>query len=111
MYTAMNFKNDALNLIDQKKLPHNETWVECRKLKEVAHAIEDMTVRGAPAIATAAAYALVLDSREVDARTWGEYRDRFYKNCERLQATRPTAVNLFNALHTIKELAAGWSNE
>lgn len=108
MYTAMSFQNDTLKLIDQKRLPHSEVWVSCDNLEDVAQAIEDMTVRGAPAIATAAAYALVLDARSSTAATWKDYKDRFFDNCRRLQATRPTAVNLFNALNGIRQKADLW---
>ncbi|RZA19430.1 MAG: S-methyl-5-thioribose-1-phosphate isomerase, partial [Proteobacteria bacterium] len=49
MYTAMSFQDDHLALIDQKRLPHEEIWINCRTLEDVAQSIENMTVRGAPA--------------------------------------------------------------
>jgi methylthioribose-1-phosphate isomerase len=102
MFTAMTFKSDALHLIDQRQLPHQEVWLQARNLDQVAEAIENMTVRGAPAIATAAAYALVLDAKSADVVSWRAYRERFFQNCQRLHSTRPTAVNLANALQTVK---------
>ncbi len=103
MFTAMTFKNDSLHLIDQRHLPHREVWVQAQNLDQVAEAIENMTVRGAPAIATAAAYALVLDAKDAKASNWSEYQAQFAHNCQRLHATRPTAVNLANALREVQE--------
>ena len=111
MFTAMTFTGDSLRLIDQRRLPHEEIWVDARDLETVAQAIENMTVRGAPAIATAAAYALVLDAQNAQFRTWADYRSRFFQACQRLQATRPTAVNLFNALTSVRQRADAWSND
>ncbi|RYZ63458.1 MAG: S-methyl-5-thioribose-1-phosphate isomerase, partial [Proteobacteria bacterium] len=99
-----------LALIDQKRLPHEEIWINCRTLEDVAQSIENMTVRGAPAIATAAAYGLVLDAQQTNALNWKQYRDLFFDNCKRMQATRPTAVNLFNALHSVRKLADTWTD-
>lgn len=110
MYTAMSFQADHLKLIDQKRLPHEEIWIDCRTLEDVAQSIENMTVRGAPAIATAAAYGLYLDTFHTTAANWKLYRDRFFDNCKRMQATRPTAVNLFNALHSVRQLADSFSD-
>lgn len=109
MFTAMTFTGDSLKLIDQRRLPHDEVWLEARDLEAVAQAIENMTVRGAPAIATAAAFALVLDAHNAAYRSWADYRSRFFQACQRLQATRPTAVNLFNALTAMRQLADTWS--
>jgi hypothetical protein len=50
----------ALHLLDQTKLPARECWLRCCSVEDVARAIERLTVRGAPAIAAAAAYGLVL---------------------------------------------------
>jgi methylthioribose-1-phosphate isomerase len=83
------WSGDHLRLIDQRVLPHEERWVECRYALDVAEAIHGMAVRGAPAIGIAAAYGLALDAM---AR-------RDYDAAEQLLAeSRPTAVNLRWAL-------------
>lgn len=105
----MKFEDNVLRLIDQRYLPHKEVWVVAKSLNDVAEAIENMTVRGAPAIATAAAYALVLDVKESKEKNWKGYKEKFFKNCDRLYATRPTAVNLSNALIEIKNKSALFS--
>jgi methylthioribose-1-phosphate isomerase len=89
------WSGDALELLDQRLLPTREVWVTCRTHLEVAVAIRDMVVRGAPAIGCTAAYGVALGVRE------GAPMDQV---CATLAATRPTAVNLFWALDRMKRL-------
>jgi len=89
--------DDALVLLDQRVLPERETYVRCTTVAEVADAIRDMTVRGAPAIGISAAYGVVLGVAEAEAR--GADAGPVF---ERLQATRPTAVNLRWALERMR---------
>jgi methylthioribose-1-phosphate isomerase len=99
---------DAVVLIDQLALPHEERYVTCTTWREVAACISDMTVRGAPAIGVAAAGALALAAREA-CRVEPEARDRFEALLDEaaagLAATRPTAVNLTWA---IEQMRATW---
>ena len=70
----MVWAGDRLRLIDQRVLPHEERWIECRTAEGVARAIHEMAVRGAPAIGIAAAYGLVLagaDAKAYDAAERG----------------------------------------
>lgn len=86
----------ALRLLDQRVLPQAEQYLECRSAAEVARAIHDMVVRGAPAIAISAAYGLVL------AALGGT---ETYEQAEKLLAdSRPTAVNLRWALQRMRKL-------
>jgi methylthioribose-1-phosphate isomerase len=83
------WKGDVLSLLDQRVLPHEVVYLDCRDASEVALANHVMAVRGAPAIGIAAAYGLVLDAR----------RGADYASAEqRLAESRPTAVNLRWAL-------------
>ena len=84
-----------IRLLDQPALPAEERYVLCHEVEAVAQAIENMTVRGAPAIGIAAAYGVVL------AAVSGG-RDAVPAAMERLARTRPTAVNLFTALERMK---------
>ena len=77
--------HEALQLLDQRKLPGEVVYVECRTSSDVARAIRDMVVRGAPAIGVAAAFGLALAAKR------GEDISRA---AEELRRTRPTAVNL-----------------
>jgi methylthioribose-1-phosphate isomerase len=84
-------------LIDQRVLPETLATRRCRDHREVAEAIRDMTVRGAPAIGVAAAFALALGARQSAAL--GPHRRAIWDGmCSDLAATRPTAVNLFWAI-------------
>jgi methylthioribose-1-phosphate isomerase len=92
---------DAVVMIDQRKLPAEEVYVRCRDHREVAAAIKDMVIRGAPAIGVAAAFGIALgvNGLESSGRTLDE---EFGTVCDLLQATRPTAVNLFWAVERMR---------
>jgi methylthioribose-1-phosphate isomerase len=88
-------------MIDQRLLPHEERYVECNTPDEVAEAIRNMTIRGAPAIGISAAYGLaqaVIQGPENEARA----RGNFENVCRVMAGTRPTAVNLFWAIDKMK---------
>jgi methylthioribose-1-phosphate isomerase len=91
-------RNGNLVLLDQKCLPSEVRWVVCSDHSEVAKSIENMTVRGAPAIGIAAAYGMVLAAR-------GGGLESVRASAERLAATRPTAVNLFWAINRMLDIA------
>lgn len=93
----MEWAGDRLRMLDQRVLPLQETWLELRNANEVAAAIRDMAVRGAPAIGIAAAYGMALAARRGD--DLGEAK-------RVLAASRPTAVNLFWALDRLAALPA-----
>jgi methylthioribose-1-phosphate isomerase len=89
---------NALELLDQRKLPFVVEYLSCTTSDQVAAAIHDLAVRGAPAIGIAAAWGVVLASREVMAATPAEAADKLEPALQRLNAARPTAVNLAWAL-------------
>ena len=89
---------NALELLDQRKLPFVVEYLSCTTSDEVAAAIHDLAVRGAPAIGIAAAWGVVLAAREVMAATPAEAADKLEHALQRLNAARPTAVNLAWAL-------------
>jgi methylthioribose-1-phosphate isomerase len=86
----------GLELLDQTKLPREETWLHCRRPEDVAEAIYRLSVRGAPAIGVSTAYGLVVGLKSMDEG--GDLRQRFDQVSELLGGTRPTAVNLRWAL-------------
>ncbi len=89
---------NALELLDQRKLPFVVECLSCTTSDEVAAAIHDLAVRGAPAIGIAAAWGVVLAAREVMAATPAEAAEKLEPALQRLNAARPTAVNLAWAL-------------
>jgi methylthioribose-1-phosphate isomerase len=89
-------------MIDQRKLPQEETYVKCRSYECVAEAIEKMVIRGAPAIGVAAAFGLALGFQNL--KTAEKCDEAFSKIFLRLSETRPTARNLFWALERMKQV-------
>ncbi len=89
-------------MIDQRKLPTEEVYVRCRTAAEVARAIKSMVIRGAPAIGVAAAFGLAIGVRGSKATGTQKLAAEFFKTCELMAATRPTAVNLFWAIDRMK---------
>ncbi len=102
MVKTLEWINGAVRFIDQRKLPTEETYVDCRTYEEVAEAIRNMTVRGAPAIGVAAAMGIALGVCQCDAGHVSELRRQFEEVCETIGATRPTAVNLFWAIERMR---------
>ena len=90
----------VLHLLDQRRLPFEETWIECAEPHQVGDAIRKMVVRGAPAIGIAAAYAVVLGfARDQTGRAAAAL---FADLAAELLDTRPTAVNLRGALDRLR---------
>jgi methylthioribose-1-phosphate isomerase len=85
---ALRWKGDALEVLDQRLLPDQVRYLICRNATEVAAAIRDMAVRGAPAIGCAAAFGIALEPKE--------------SSYDVLAKSRPTAVNLFWALERMR---------
>ena len=87
-----------VQIIDQRYLPFEFKIENIKKVSDMAKAIKDMHLRGAPLIGIAAAYALVLSIKRIETNL----KKQFYNAYERLNKTRPTAVNLFFALNLMK---------
>ena len=99
--------NDAgIVMIDQRKLPGAEIYVTCKTPKDVAKAIKTMVIRGAPAIGVAAGMGLALGVKQSTATGTTKLAAEFYRLCEMMADTRPTAVNLFWAIDRMKRVFA-----
>ena len=99
---AIQFSNNQLTLLDQRLLPEQETYIHYTQASDVAQAITDMVVRGAPAIGITAAYGIVLAALAQSEESTLELEDAFHV----LAKSRPTAVNLFWALDKMKSTLA-----
>jgi methylthioribose-1-phosphate isomerase len=88
----------ALDVLDQRKLPFATEYLTCRSSDDVAEAIHSLAVRGAPAIGIAAAWGVVLAERAIQAGDVDEAAAKLEPALQRLNAARPTAVNLAWAL-------------
>jgi len=103
---TIEWKDDAIVMIDQRKLPAMEVYVSCKTAQEVAKAIRTMVIRGAPAIGVAAAMGIALGMRRSKATGTKQFTTEFQKLCDLMAATRPTAVNLFWAIERMKKAFA-----
>ena len=104
MVETIQWTAEGVVMIDQTRLPHAEEYVTCRSYHEVAKAIRDMIIRGAPAIGVAAGMGVAIGvlhaaPDDLDAQ--------FAEICDTLAATRPTAVNLFWGIDRMKRVYAG----
>ena len=98
--------NDRLILVDQTVLPEREIERGYQRWQDVGAAIRALVVRGAPAIGVAAAMGIAIGMRKSTATGTQKFAAEFYKTCELMAATRPTAVNLFWAIERMKQAFA-----
>ena len=106
MLPTIEWQDDVIVMVDQRKLPGQEIYVRCRTAPEVAKAIRTMVIRGAPAIGVAAALGIALGMRRSTAKGTRQFAVEFQKICDLMAATRPTAVNLFWAIDRMKQAFA-----
>lgn len=106
-FKTIEWKGDRVLMIDQRKLPIEETYIECSDYKQVADAIRTMVIRGAPAIGVAAAMGVALGALGIDARTHEKFSEKMEGVFRTLIATRPTAVNLRWALDRMRGVLSG----
>ncbi len=100
---TLRWEDDAVRILDQRRLPVEELYLALRDVEGIARAIEDLAVRGAPAIGCAAALGVAraaVDAPEADAKTLAAALEPAFA---RLARTRPTAVNLFWALRRMRQ--------
>jgi uncharacterized protein YggU (UPF0235/DUF167 family) len=104
-FSPVSWQRDRLVLLDQRRLPGEEVYLECRAWPEVADAIRTLAVRGAPAIGVAAAFGIALAGLASSARDADALLADIETAIAGLAATRPTAVNLFWALERMRRRA------
>ncbi len=100
MIKTIEWKDGRVHMIDQRLLPGEEVYRVYSDYEEVARAIEEMVIRGAPAIGVAAAMGIALGMQNVQS----DPDQNFAKICDRMAKTRPTAMNLFWATDRMKRL-------
>ena len=98
----LTWQADRLHLLDQRWLPHQQQIVVLATAAEVAQAIKDMVVRGAPAIGIAAAYGVVLAAQTAYAQAPHHWQTIITADLQKLAQARPTAVNLVWALQRMQ---------
>lgn len=100
-YRTLEWRDNSLILLDQRVLPHQVRYLTLTRVEEVAEAIQNMTVRGAPAIGATAAYGMALAALQSRASSPQELRHNLEQAADLLKASRPTAVNLAWAVDRI----------
>lgn len=105
MISTIEWKDGTVRLLDQQALPEKLEILVCRNYREVAQAIRELRIRGAPAIGIAAAMGVALGAQSISTAHLGTFLQALEGICQELAATRPTAINLFWALERMKRVA------
>ncbi|MCA1591891.1 MAG: S-methyl-5-thioribose-1-phosphate isomerase [Acidobacteria bacterium] len=100
---TVEWTDEGVRMIDQRLLPTEEKYLMLRSCEEVADAIKQMVVRGAPAIGVSAAMGLALGTKQAVGTTVADLEDDFSYFCDLMSRTRPTAVNLFWAIERMRD--------
>jgi methylthioribose-1-phosphate isomerase len=103
MVPTVQWHEGAVRLLDQSRLPETVAFLDCRDVESVAAAIRELKVRGAPAIGVTAAMGVALGAQVISASEYEPFAKELLAICQRLAATRPTAVNLFWAIERMKQ--------
>ncbi len=114
MLPTIEWQDDCVRMIDQRRLPARVSWYTCRGYRDVIRGIREMVIRGAPAIGVAAAMGLALGARTIRTARYETFRSRFLRMAEEMAAARPTAVNLrwaVDRMRSVVEAGAGGSVE
>lgn len=101
---TLEWKENALILIDQSKLPTIIEYVSITTSQGIFDSIKDMIVRGAPAIGVSAAYGVVISANEIDCKDFELFKEILKKQCAYLKTARPTAVNLSWAVGEMEQV-------
>ena len=104
MIKTLEWTDEGVVMVDQRLLPAEETYPVFKTYEEVAWAIKEMVVRGAPAIGVAAAMGVALGVRDSKTEDAGELDGEIERICDVIGSTRPTAVNLFWAIDRMRGL-------
>jgi methylthioribose-1-phosphate isomerase len=103
-FKTIEWKKDRVRLLDQRKLPNEVRYLDCRDSSAVADAIRTMAIRGAPAIGVAAAMGIALAAKKITSGRPEVFRQKIERVCQEMRQTRPTAVNLFWAVDRMKKV-------
>ena len=104
---AIEWLDGRLRILDQSKLPGEQIFADLDNYQNVVLAIKGMRVRGAPAIGVAAAYGIALGASGITTENKNEFLAQLHQVMQTFAASRPTAVNLFQAINRMKKAARG----
>jgi methylthioribose-1-phosphate isomerase len=104
-FKTIEWKNNYISILDQRKLPNEVKYLRCNTPYEVARAIKQMVIRGAPAIGVVTAMAIALGAKQIKTTRKDAFFYQLDKISDLLSKTRPTAVNLFWAIKRMRDVA------
>jgi len=110
-FKTIEWKGDHIRLLDQRKLPQEVRYLNCRDASSVAQAIRNMAIRGAPAIGVAAAMGIALAAKKIRSNRPEIFRRKVEKVCHLMGETRPTAINLFWAIERMRAMLDQYQSE
>jgi len=96
---------DRVKILDQTRLPQEEVYLELDSYQDIASAITELKIRGAPAIGVAGAYAIALGALKVESSSREGFMDGFRLVSQTIAVTRPTARNLFRSIERMNRIA------
>jgi methylthioribose-1-phosphate isomerase len=105
-YYTIRWNGDSVSVLDQRLLPESETYHTYKNHHDVASAITDMVLRGAPLIGVAAAFGIALAAKNTESKTKESFTEEMESVCVAFAKTRPTAINLFWAIDRMKSVLA-----
>ncbi len=104
------WRGDRVVILDQTRLPGEEVYLELDNYQDIASAITELKIRGAPAIGICGAYAVALSALKIDSTSPDSFRERLRGVIRAIAATRPTARNLFRNLERMQRVAEAESD-
>jgi methylthioribose-1-phosphate isomerase len=104
MIPTIEWHENMVRMIDQRKIPTKVQWFICKGYRDVIKGIEEMVIRGAPAIGVAAAMGLALGANSIRTGDYRQFRKQFQKMADEMVRARPTAVNLQWAVKRMNDL-------
>jgi methylthioribose-1-phosphate isomerase len=102
-FKTIEWKGDRVRLLDQRRLPGEVRYLDCRDPSSLAKAIRGMAIRGAPAIGVAASMGVALAAQKLKTHNLKVFLKNLKKVCQQMRQTRPTAVNLFWAVNRMQK--------
>lgn len=111
MIPTIEWNGQYVRMIDQRKIPGKVEWFICRGYKDVIRGIQQMVIRGAPAIGVAAAMGLALGARSIRVKSFAGFVIRFREIANEMFLARPTAANLKWAVDRMMDLVEGMKDK
>ncbi|MFC1985910.1 S-methyl-5-thioribose-1-phosphate isomerase [Chloroflexota bacterium] len=105
-YLPIEWLGNRVKILDQTRLPQEEVYLELTSYQDVASAIVELRIRGAPAIGVAGAYAVALGALEIKSGSRDDFIKKLWQVSQTITTTRPTAKNLFRAVERMERVAA-----